>query len=64
MSNTSPIGNDTVPPDLQLRDYFAAAAIQGLLAREAGRTPQPVPNYEKMMAEFAYRIADAMMTAR
>lgn len=39
---------------LSMRDYFAAAALAGLAARV------PV----ERVAEFAYRIADAMIAAR
>jgi hypothetical protein len=41
---------------MTLRDYFAAKAMHGLLAREGG-TPEDY-------AETAYRQADAMLRAR
>lgn len=44
---------------MELRDYFAAAALQGMLAENGGGA---VSN--KDLAEFAYTIADAMMEAR
>ncbi len=45
---------------MSLRDYFATAAIQGLLA--ATRDDEVV-NYH-IMAPSAYRCADAMLAAR
>lgn len=42
-----------------LRDYFAAAAMQGILANT--NTPPNVPYY---VAEDAYKLADAMMQLR
>lgn len=44
---------------MELRDYFAAAALQGMLA-ELGRNVHS----HKVLAKFAYDIADAMMEAR
>jgi hypothetical protein len=44
---------------MTLRDYFAAAAMQGLLSTEYFRG---MPY--KLVAEDAYRAADAMMEAR
>ena len=44
---------------MDLRDYFAAAALQGMLA-ELGRNAHS----NKVLAKFAYDIADAMMEAR
>ena len=44
---------------MELRDYFAAAALQGMLA-ELGRNVHS----DKVAAKFAYRIADAMMEVR
>lgn len=43
---------------MTLRDYFAAKALQGLLA-----CPEGVSSYE-MCAETAYSYADAMLKAR
>jgi hypothetical protein len=44
---------------MDLRDYFAAKAIQGLLTAEI------VGEYSNdHVADIAYRIADAMMEAR
>ena len=44
-------------PQISLRDYFAAAALQGLLASQCEVTDDPYPIY-------AYKIADAMIKAR
>jgi hypothetical protein len=52
--------------DMTLRDYFAAAALTGLLAKgepefeatEGYRTPG------KYIQDTAYRLADAMLAAR
>lgn len=45
-------------PTVSLRDYFAAAALQGLLAGQASTI---IPEDS---AGFSYRIADAMLKAR
>ena len=51
--NTPPIDKIT------LRDYFAAAAMQGLLTSEI------VENYSnKQVANIAYMVADAMLEER
>lgn len=59
---------DTVKAEggLTLRDYFAAAALQGWLASwpEQG-TPHPSENYNALnVANLSYRMADAMLAAR
>lgn len=43
---------------MDLRDYFAAKAMQGMMADHTR------DNYPEEIAEHAYRIADAMMKAR
>jgi hypothetical protein len=43
---------------MMLRDYFAAHAIQGILAN------QKYPDSNSEMARWAYGIADAMMEER
>jgi hypothetical protein len=51
---------------MTLRDYFAAAALQGWLASwpEQG-TPHPVDNDNALnVAKLSYRMADAMLAAR
>lgn len=44
---------------MELRDYFAAAALQGMLAEDGGGA-----STNRRLAEFAYQIADTMMDAR
>lgn len=44
-------------PGMTLRDYFAAKAMQGMLTRPGSIDP-------KQDAEFAYKMADAMLKAR
>lgn len=46
----------------ELRDDFAMAAITGILAGKWGQMPQYKP--EEAFADFAYRIADAMLKRR
>lgn len=45
-----------------LRDDFAMSAITGILAGKWGQMPQYKP--EEAFADFAYRVADAMMKRR
>jgi len=58
-------------PGMSLRDYFASKAMQGLLAYDdapaCADQANPLPQqlrYAAMMAESAYRFADAMLEAR
>jgi hypothetical protein len=44
---------------MTLRDYFAAAAMQGILS-----SPDGGPNDWQRMADAAYYAADAMLAAR
>jgi len=53
----SPNGICTLP-GMSLRDYFAAAALQGLLADPSNCNPY------RRNAESAYLYADAMLAAR
>ena len=46
----------------ELRDEFAKAAITGILAGKWGQMPQYKP--EEAFADFAYRVADAMLERR
>jgi hypothetical protein len=46
--------------EMSMRDYFAAKAMQGLLA---GITPTTVWSHDEV-AETAYNVADAMLRAR
>jgi hypothetical protein len=43
---------------MTLRDYFAAKALQGLMADHTR------DNYPREFAEYAYELADAMIAAR
>jgi len=43
---------------MELRDYFAAKAMQGMMADHTR------DNSPKEITEYAYQIADAMMKAR
>jgi hypothetical protein len=45
----------------KLRTEFAKAAITGILAGKWGQMPQYKP--EEAFAEFAFRVADAMIVA-
>ena len=44
---------------MTLRDYFAAKAMQGMLAENGGGAVR-----NETLAEFSYEIADAMLKAR
>lgn len=46
---------------MSLRDYFAAKAMQGLLAQSLGTALESDPI---LGAQYAYRVADAMLKAR
>lgn len=57
----APLPIDVVAPEAQpisLRDFFAAAALQGLAASAEGSVPP------ELYATAAYQIADAMLAAR
>lgn len=64
MNNSAPDGAVVPPggvrdlPGMSLRDYFAAAALQGLLASEAGGEVDYNPTNA---AARAYLMADAMI---
>lgn len=55
--STDPDG-DLWDPGMSLRDYFAAKALQGLLACPIG------DNTQTTYAKLAYEYADAMLKAR
>lgn len=46
---------------MTLRDYFAAKAMQGLIAQSDGSA---LESSETVGAEYAYRMADAMIKER
>jgi hypothetical protein len=52
--------NVTNEKGMDLRDYFAAAALQGFLAT---KSPLDLPSMD-VVANSAYAFADAMMEAR
>jgi len=66
--------SDCIEPDMEpirysdgmtLRDYFAAAALQGWLASYDSSSVHPVNNdTERDVARQAYTMADAMLAAR
>jgi len=47
-----------IPAPISLRDYFAAAAMQGMLAEDAEAY------IFESLAEASYKVADAMLEAR
>lgn len=47
------------PEGMTLRDYFAAKAMQGLLAAH-----NPKVDVSEPIAKYAYAVADAMLEAR
>lgn len=56
-----PEPNSTTP---DLCDSFAAAALQELLSRDAGRNVSTIADYESRRAVNACRFADEMLKAR
>jgi hypothetical protein len=58
-----PIGSGDMrdPFGMTLRDYFAAKAMQGLLAQLPGIALKSDPI---LGAQYAYRVADAMLAVR
>lgn len=46
---------------MSLRDYFAAKAMQGLLASESGMM---IGSGKEVVSKLAYKMADAMIEAR
>jgi hypothetical protein len=56
-------GNTTMADGMDLRDYFAARAMQGLIASPRG-TPDGSDATDEYYAKCAYIMADAMMKAR
>jgi hypothetical protein len=49
---------------MDLRDYFAAKAMQGMLANKGVTYNKNADENDKSGAERAYKIADVMMKAR
>jgi hypothetical protein len=54
---------DEAQEGMSLRDYFAAAALQGLVASDVYRLERGLEGKIKV-GEIAYVIADAMLEAR
>ena len=48
---------------MTLRDYFAAKAMHAAIAKPSGSYSVPPPS-TRDIAEYAYRMADAMLIAR
>jgi hypothetical protein len=66
---SSGTGSRVYHPGLSLRDYFAAAALQGWLASFGQDTAHPADGHRgnencAANAKFAYALADAMLKAR
>ena len=68
-----PLGNGqsvmTLSGGMDLRDYFASHAMQGLLTQGEAYLDLKAASYEKnafweYVAEISYTLADAMMEAR
>lgn len=49
---------------MDLRDYFAAAALPSIVTMEMTKPPDEGGLTNDQCAEWAYRIADAMLKAR
>jgi hypothetical protein len=49
---------------MDLRDYFAAMAMQGAIAHGLFNAEKASNNYADFVASVAYQYADAMMDAR
>ena len=60
-----PVGSGDMrdPTGMTLRDYFAAKAMQGLIASPRG-TPNGADATDTYYAEMAYIMADAMLAER
>jgi methionine salvage enolase-phosphatase E1 len=56
IETTTPIHREPMALEATLRDYFAAKAMQGVIAAENYRTHE--------LAQYAYEVADAMLKAR
>jgi hypothetical protein len=53
-------------PGMSLRDYFAAAALTGMLAHSTRYRPRPGDpvNWHEAISKEAYELADATLEAR
>lgn len=57
-------GQSWMQEGMTLRDYFAAAALQGIIAGKEHFHPRQGQAYKENLAELAYIYADAMLKAR
>lgn len=66
IDNAGPNGQTIWRHDgMTLRDYFAAAALQGMITTSGAPFLMPDPHdIESLAANGAYKFADAMMKAR
>lgn len=51
-------------PGMSLRDYFAAKALNGIIANLRADLHKPLSDYSETLAGNAYILADAMLAAR
>lgn len=56
--------NGPMQEGMELRDYFAAKALQGLLADFVELKLEDEDSIQQVYAETAYKYANAMMEAR
>ena len=64
-TNPQPGRLSDAPQGMTMRDYFAAAALQGTLSSPQIRGNTGQENWRHQdFAEFAYRLADAMLAER
>jgi hypothetical protein len=63
MNDTPAFPSPNTNTGMFLRDYFAAKAMQALIASPRG-TPDGKDVTDTYYAKCAYEVADAMMTAR
>ena len=61
MDREHPDSGDYITPPMSLRDYFAAAALTGMMASRNPNTPRFHPEED---AAYVYAVADAMLKAR
>ena len=57
-------GKSSLYEGMTLRDYFAAKAMQGILAHLENHMERFLDLHDEDIAKFAYRQADAMLEAR
>jgi len=57
-------GHNTVNQGMELRDYFAAKALVGLLQSAKADNANLLPELYKTVAKMSYEIADALLAER